>query len=173
MTWFAPNTSQGFHDEMKEAWDRLCPEPKHVLLVGEGKACADHFSEAYPSWIVTSANSDSDLEPHICTDLCKPGWIEKELYDLIINQANLEHMYDPFGCVQETMKGLRVGGINIMHTVCPIAGYHAYPRDYFRFFGDWFADIPGLLDTQVEMVWLLTKPSENPEHIFAAYRRIG
>ena len=166
--WPAPNTSNGFHEEMKELWEMLAPNPGHVLLAGEGGEVGDHFRSAYPHWTIDTVNMDAALRPNICADMCRAGWIEKGKYGLIIDQANLEHVYDPFGMCRVLTSGLAPKGVYVLYTVAQGVPYHGYPRDYFRFMIDWFYDLPRWLGNTVELAGFSLK---NDVDIFAAYRK--
>jgi len=58
------------------------------------------------------------------------------------------------------------GGMLYIQTHTPAYHYHGYPRDYLRYFPDWFVDIASTVGT-IELVELLCIDG----HAFAAYRK--
>ena len=170
--WAAPNTSGGFHEFLKDRWEGLAPDAEDVLLVGEGRAVKAHMQATYPEWRITTADLflKGDDSADLAIDICSVGTLPVESFDLIINQANLEHVYDPFGAMRNLSQSLRVGGVHVLHTHLPGMDYHAFPRDYFRFMPDWFLDLPERLDRKIGVlgVW----PEYNI-HVFAAYNRVS
>ena len=165
--WPAPNSSGGFLDEMFDLWSKYKPHPTMALLAGEGRDVSDHIRREL-GWSVKSVNFNPSLNPDICTDMCAPGWITPGEYDLIINQANLEHVYDPFGMCKELTRGMALGGIHVLHTHTQGVCYHPWPRDYFRFERDWFEDLPRHLHGAVALRHVETTGANN---VFAVYEK--
>lgn len=62
---------------------------------------------------------------------------------------------------------LNPGGTMLIHTHNPEMPYHPYPRDYIRYFSDWFIDLPKYIQN-IEMVEFFEKSS----HSFVAYKKI-
>jgi len=54
-----------------------------------------------------------------------------------------------------------------MKTHTPAYQYHGYPKDYLRYFPDWFKDVGGVLGN-LALVELLCLDG----HAFAAYRHL-
>ncbi len=65
----------------------------------------------------------------------------KNSFDVTICQATLEHLYDPCQAMINIAQLTKNMGLILVHTHTPEFGYHAFPRDYFRFSPDWFEDI--------------------------------
>jgi SAM-dependent methyltransferase len=87
-------------------------------------------------------------------------------FDSIVTQATMEHLLDPMGVLRKLGSLLRPGGHLYVHTHTPLFPYHGWPRDYVRFFPDWFRDV-GLVIPEVELVELHCAAG----HAFAAYRK--
>src|SRR5271154_1871343 len=94
--------------------------------------------------------------------------IEHLNLDLIINQATLEHLYDPFGAMRNLISALKPGGVLVTHTHPPAMHYHAFPRDYFRFMKDWWHDLP----LWIKSIELLELAMIENYHVFTCYRKI-
>lgn len=62
-------------------------------------------------------------------------------FSIIISQAMLEHLIDPYKHVRDLFDALEPGGHLILHTDIPGFQYHRYPIDCFRFFPDWFEEV--------------------------------
>ena len=72
-------------------------------------------------------------------------------FSLIISQAMLEHLIDPYRHVHDLFSFLGRGGHLILHTVIPGFPYHRYPIDCMRFYPDWFEEVAKRLSARV--VW--------------------
>ena len=70
-------------------------------------------------------------------------------FDLIISQAMLEHLIDPYKHVRDLYNSLNKNGYLILHTVLPGFQYHRYPIDCMRFFPDWFEEVGKRLNLEV------------------------
>lgn len=75
----------------------------------------------------------------------------KGKFSLIISQAMLEHLIDPFRHIKDLMGLLEPGGHLIVHTVMPGFPYHRYPIDCMRFYPDWFEAVADRLRARV--IW--------------------
>lgn len=71
-------------------------------------------------------------------------------FDLIISQAMLEHLIDPYKHVRDLYNSLNKNGHMILHTVIPGFPYHRYPIDCMRFFPDWFEEVAKRLKLEVK-----------------------
>jgi hypothetical protein len=70
-------------------------------------------------------------------------------FSLIVSQAMIEHLIDPYKHVRDLYSLLAVDGNLIIHTVVPGFGYHRYPVDCVRFFPDWFEEVADRLGAEV------------------------
>src|SRR5260221_45211 len=141
------NFSRGYHGILRQWWEHYNPGSS-CLLVSENNKVKGQFQSKYPDWtFITLDKYDNLGEPvDINDDLCgkvDPTLVEK--FDLIICQATLEHVYDPFAAMLKMTAMLKTAGTLVIHTHTPSFPYHAYPRDYLRFQLDWFHDIPKLI----------------------------
>jgi 2-polyprenyl-3-methyl-5-hydroxy-6-metoxy-1,4-benzoquinol methylase len=124
----------------------------------------------YPEWHFTTLDlydvqgGEVDIVADLCGDLC--GGVVEKSSDLIICQATLEHVYNPFKAVQNMVSLLKPKGIIAVHTHTPPFPYHAFPRDDFRFSLDWFED----LESHMKGIELL-ELSATRGHVFAALRK--
>ncbi len=123
----ARNSSGGYHGLLQQWWDFYAIHGARVLLVSENSEAAEDFQKAYPAWDIKI----TDLPFDLCS-----GELRGE-FDLIICQATLEHLYNPFGAMKNLADVLVKDGILVLHTHSINCQYHAWPRDYIRFMDDW------------------------------------
>ena len=144
----APNLSQGYHAIQQQWWEAYAPAESKVLLVSETTKVKHAFESLYPHWTILTLDKFTELTDaataegcDILGDICaSPSPLSSHSFDLIINQATLEHVYDPFGAMRNLLASLNPGGIIVSHTHPPAMIYHSFPRDYFRFMKDWWYD---------------------------------
>lgn len=134
------NLSGGYHGILKQWWDFYFTKGK-VLLISESEKVKNEFKLLYPQWDIKTTDFN-DKSTDIFVDLCLKENPFKEKFDLIINQATLEHLYNPFQAMENLIGALNKDGIIITHTHPPAMSYHQYPRDYIRFMKDWWYDLP-------------------------------
>lgn len=87
-------------------------------------------------------------------------------FSLIISQAMIEHLIDPFKHASDLVSLLDYGGILVIHSVLPGFFYHRVPIDCFRFYPDWFETMASrlglvVLDKQISIfniTYKLQKP---------------
>ena len=87
-------------------------------------------------------------------------------FRLVLSQAMLEHLIDPYRHVRDLYNTLAPGGSLIVLTHLPGFEYHRYPIDALRFFPDWFESVASRLDAIVtgrlvgdeRILYQLTKP---------------
>ena len=161
-----PNLSGGYHGIEIQWWD-FYNTGKDVLLVSEDNTVKNEFKRVYPDWNIKTTecfNDDTDIKADMC-DLINPI---KDKFDLIINQATIEHVYNPFQVMKNLFDSLNKNGILITHTHPPSYKYHQYPRDYFRFMKDWWHDLP----KYVGDVELLELYMHENRHVFTCYRKL-
>lgn len=167
-----PNVSGFYHGLLKEWWEQYGLGDR-CLLISETFAIRDVFKDLYPQTEFVTTDYYLDLQPHpqcdVVWDLCSPE-LPKEFeggFSSVINQATMEHIMDPAQVMRNLSNVLRPGGLLYMQTHTPAFAYHGYPKDYLRYFPDWFQDIGGFLKT-LSLVELLCLDG----HAFAVYRRI-
>lgn len=144
------NLSRGYHGILKQWWDfyisnKLNPK---VLLISESQTVKKEFLLSYPEWDIDLIDLYPELytseyvKPTIVGDICaRINPLPTNTYDLIVSQATLEHVYNPFGAMVNLSNALNKNGIIVSHTHPPGFPYHRYPTDYFRFMKDWWYDL--------------------------------
>ena len=170
----APNLSSGFHGILKQWWEYYCSNTdKIVLLVAENIDVKKQLQELYPNWIIHICDYYPELQSgnniDIVGDICEFGSIPENTYDLIVSQANLEHIYDPYGAMINIFNGLKKGGFVISHTHPPGMGYHAFPHDCIRFMKDWWYLVEKHSKIPVELMELYQ--THNDANVFSCYRK--
>jgi SAM-dependent methyltransferase len=143
-TFKVSNLSGGYHGLLKQWWEHYFSKGK-VLLISESEKVKKEFKELYPHWEIKTTDFQ-DESTDILVDICSKDNPFKEKFDLIINQATLEHLYNPFKAMENLIESLNPNGIIISHTHPPRMAYHQYPRDYFRFMKDWWFDLPNYIN---------------------------
>ena len=88
------------------------------------------------------------------------------VYDVVLSQALLEHVSNPFMVIQNFIDLTKAGGIIVIHTVNPKFPYHAFPIDCLRFYRDWFFDLENYLPLKV--VDFL----EADQHLFCVFKKL-
>lgn len=142
-------------------------DAKKIVLVAESKEAANDLKAAFP-WAEISNlvdYSDKDTGSDYDVDLNLKQNFNSN-YDVVLSQALLEHVSNPFMAVENFVDLLKKDGIIVLHTHNCKMPYHGYPIDCVRFQKDWFEDLPKYLP--VEMVDFL----EADVHMFCVYRRV-
>ncbi len=118
-----------------------------ILLAGEDNKVKEKYrtSFGFKRIVTTGFSQDADLFWNFEHDI--PKGIGK--FDLIISQAILEHIIDPFKHISDLSKLLKPNGFLIVQTVIPGFGYHRVPIDCFRFYPDWFEEVAKRLELKV------------------------
>jgi len=166
-----PNLSGGYHGILTQWLDYHIVDKESCLLVSENKLVKDKFKSTYP--IITfktleyyeEMNQDIDLKYNLCDQWDSDGM---EKFDIILCQATFEHLYDPCMALRNLRDILMPGGVVLIHTHVPGMEYHPYPKDYLRFYPDWFIDAAEF-SKGLELIDLV----EVGVHIFSAYKKIG
>lgn len=165
------NLSNGYHGILKQYWDEY-RMGNRVLLISENNTVKKEFNTFYPDWNIDTIDNYPEIskvyDVDIIGDICNTNTPITKKYDIIINQATLEHVYNPFQAMLNLSNSLDTGGILVSHTHPPNQEYHQYPRDYFRFMIDWWIDLPKYI-SQIE---LLEVYMHNNAHVFSCYRKL-
>jgi hypothetical protein len=166
------NLSGGYHGILKQYWEHY-NKGTDVLLISENNKVKEEFSNFYPNWNIETIDCYPEIstvnDVDIIGDICNFETPLKKSYDLIINQATLEHVYNPFQAMFNLSKSLNFDGVLVTHTHPPNQEYHQYPRDYFRFMIDWWIDLPRYIN-DIELVELHMR---NNAHVFSCYKKIS
>lgn len=156
-----PSESSYYHGEIIRWVQQLSPAPKRTLLAGEAKLAAAELGKRMALGEVTTAGVldvdmlwDFEEEPP-----------EMGRFDLIISQAILEHLIDPYRHMLSLASLLEDEGCLLVHTVTPGFVYHRYPIDAYRFFPDFFETFAQKTDLSVQ------RRRVHDNHIFYIFQR--
>ncbi len=132
-----PSESGYYHGEVIRWVQELPTPPTHSLLAGETRPTAAQLKKVMPLGEVTTTGAlDVDIPWNFEEAAPQMG-----SFDLIISQAILEHLLDPYGHMLSLYELLTPGGYLLIHTVTPGFIYHRYPIDAYRFFPDFFETV--------------------------------
>lgn len=176
----APNLSNGFHGILQQYWEYYSKQnfgnnEINILLVSENKDVKNLFKSMYPNWNIDIIDLFPELQTKddksiILGDVCSfKNPLETNKYDIIIAQAILEHVYNPFQAMYNFSNSLKENGLLIVHTHPPGLTYHRFPNDYFRFMKDWWYDI----EKHIEDLELLELYQKHNNHVFTCYQKIN
>lgn len=151
------NLSGGYHGLLRQWWEYY-GFGKRVLLVSETAAVRKEFETMYPDkeFIATDYFTEiarNQNQPDVLWNLYEdpPSQLKQPGFNSIVCQATMEHIHDPIGVLRRLVGLLEHTGYLYIHTHTPGFQYHSFPRDYLRFYPDWFQDIP-LTIPDVEVV---------------------
>jgi SAM-dependent methyltransferase len=149
------NVCGRFYGEIIKILVDLKLNPENILLDGDNKSVVAQFKERlnFNKSTVSTVGLGGDFD-YLWNfeDDCP-----KELtnnFDLIISQAMIEHLINPFKHLEDLSKLLKNDGYLIVHSVMPGYTYHRYPIDTVRFFPDWFEFSAKKLGLKVERKFL-------------------
>jgi len=158
----------GFHGILIDYIEKYKPKnAEKVAIIAESDEVAQELKKAFP-WATTIINivdyKDKKTGDDFDVDLNIKHNFKSE-YDVVLSQALLEHVSNPFMAVENFTDLLKKGGVLILHTHNYKMPYHACPIDCVRYFKDWFVDLQKYLP--IKMVDFL----EADVHMFCAYRK--
>lgn len=136
------NESKIFYGEIIKTILDLKNNPKRVLLTGEDNRVKEKLRsrlkiKLFNSEIVTTGlDKKVDYKWNFEKDPPQMG-----KFSLIISQAMLEHLVNPYKHIKDLSLLLEKKGVLIVHTELPGFMYHRYPVDTLRFHPDWFEEI--------------------------------
>ena len=167
---FVPNVSGFYHNILERYWMNFGLGDK-CLLVSETKIVGEVFESKYITTKFVTTDYYLELQPNpecdVVWDLCS-SVIPDELksFSSVINQATFEHIKDPVQAMINLVNVLETNGHLFIQTHTPAFYYHGYPRDYLRYFPDWFIDISQTLGN-IDLLELLCFDG----HAFAVYKK--
>lgn len=132
-----PSESGFYHGEVIRWVQELQTPPKRTLLAGEAKPATAELKKIMDLGEVTTTGV---LDVEVPWNFEEPA-PPMDVFDLIISQAILEHLLDPYRHMCSLCDLLAPGGYLLIHTVTPGFVYHRYPIDTFRFFPDFFETV--------------------------------
>lgn len=161
------NVSKKFDGLLIQWWRHFGLSGKG-MVVGDGGFCdpvKNKLRELFPE--IGSVEVADMRGADIIWDITKPpGELLSSMYDWIICQATLEHVYDPVASIKNMLSCLKPSGLLYIHTVGPQMKIHRHPVDCIRFLRDFFVILEHELETEiVDMLW-------TPYHINVIYRRV-
>jgi SAM-dependent methyltransferase len=172
--YYCSNLSNGYHGILKQYWELYTKKEEaiDVLLISENNKVKKEFNITYPNWNIKTLDlyyNLTDSVPDIIGDVCSNvNPIVDTKFDLILNQATLEHLYNPFKCMENLISSLKKDGVLVSHTHPPAFPYHSFPRDYFRFMIDWWLDLPKYIaDIQLMELCMYSN-----SHVFSVYKKL-
>ena len=166
----APNFSGGYHGILQQWWEYYGKDKSDWLLVSENNVVKQRFKDVYPDVNFETLDYYDNLgeEVDLTVNLCDPSIAyNAKTYDMIICQATFEHLYDPVTALRNLSTMSNTGGSVLLHTHVPGMAYHPYPKDYLRFFPDWFLDAQSFIEKIVIKELVVVN-----QHIFAVYQKI-
>jgi hypothetical protein len=123
-----------------------------VLLPGEYNADRTAYEGLLETDRIVTAGIGDDHDHEWNFEGDPPGGLGG--FGLVISQAMLEHLIDPYKHVRDCAALLEPGGVAIFHVPTPGYQYHRHPVDCVRFFPDWFEEVATRLGLTVEYRYL-------------------
>jgi len=150
-----PNETHVLEGEVV-AWILEANGPNRILLAGETNKVKPYIEQVLKGNVFTAGLEDVDYIWNFEDD--PPTEIGK--FNLIVSQATLEHLLNPYKHFSDLTSLLQPKGYLILHSVSPGFPYHRYPIDACRFFPDWFEETAKKLNLTV------VKKREKYMHLF-------
>ena len=113
------------------------PKPNTLLLDGEENSSKESISQIMGiKNVFTAGLGDTDYNWNFEHEV---SIIDK--FDVIISQAMLEHLIDPYKHVKDLVGLLNSGGYLMTHAAMAYEVYHRYPIHCMGFYPDWFEEV--------------------------------
>jgi SAM-dependent methyltransferase len=161
------NKSKGYHGLLLQWWEYYAENCTQWILLGENEETAIDFKVRYPKKFFSTLELDGSNMTYKA-DICSQN-IKAEVpdtFEVVVCQALFEHLFDPVQALKNMVELIDKEGFIFIHTH-PVPGipYHAHPRDYLRYFPDWFEDATKYINglTMLELY-------NNKSSIFIAYK---
>jgi len=117
-----------------------------LLLLGESNTIKDVYQNQFKIPYARTAGILGDVDFYWNFEEDPPPMGQ---YQVIVSQAILEHLINPYKHMSDLHRLLEPGGYLIVHTVLPGYFYHRYPVDCLRFYPDWFEEVTARLGFHV------------------------
>ncbi len=160
-----PNESRFYHGQLM-TWLRDLKPLKWVLLAGEQRDVGTLMATELDAGVETAGLVKAD---HIWDfNHARPATLYMGTYDVVVTQAILEHILNPFIFMSNLAAVAMIGGHVLIHTHIPGFPYHVgdtFPIDCLRYFPNWFEAVAPLLDLEVVEI------TQDVNHLFVKYRR--
>jgi len=136
-----------------------------ILFAGDRNDVKQIWSKFFPKeQMVTCGLHDMDYQWNF--EFSPPESLRGMKFRLIVSQAMIEYLIDPFKHISDLVSLLDHGGILVINSVLPGFFYHRVPIDCFRFYPDWFETVASrlglvILDKQIcvfNITYKLQKP---------------
>jgi hypothetical protein len=118
-----------------------------LLLPGENNSIKKFYSEYFSIPKVTNAGILEGMDFFWDFEKNPP---DMGKFQLIVSQAILEHLVNPYKHFEDLSHMLEIGGYLIIHTEMPGFLYHRYPIDCQRFYPDWFEEMGTRMNLRIE-----------------------
>ena len=119
-----------------------------ILLAGDRNEVKAIWNQFFPnSKISTAGIHNMDYLWNYESD--PPSALKEQRFKLIISQATLEHLINPYKHFCDLASLDDEDGHLIIHTVLPGFFYHRFPIDCFRFYPDWFEIVSAKLGLEI------------------------
>ena len=156
-----PSESAYYHGEIIRWVQMLTPAPERTLLAGEAIQAAKKLVTIMDlGETITTGVLDVDIPWNFEEQAPQMG-----KFNLIISQAILEHLLDPYRHMLALHTLLENGGYLLVHTVTPGFVYHRYPIDSCRFYPDFFETFAQRIHLRV------CKRRVHDNHIFYLFQK--
>jgi hypothetical protein len=110
---------------------------KLILLAGDRNEVKEIWKPYFKNAkFITAGLHEMDILWNYELDI--PEKLASNKFKLIISQATLEHLINPYKHFCDLVSLLDLDGYLVVHTVLPGFFYHRVPIDCFRFYPDWF-----------------------------------
>jgi len=163
------NESNIFLGEIVKMILDLPINPKRILLAGENieskKIIKSSLSNKLQETEIITAGLMEHVDYKWNFEFPQPDIGE---FDLVISQAMIEHLIDPYKHVKDLANYLTNNGYLLIHSVLPGFEYHRHPIDSLRFYPDWFEEIakPFRLNLEIKEKYI------RDFHIFYKYKKL-
>lgn len=122
------------------------PPIKTLLLPGENNSIKKVYHDEFSIPNVTNAGILEGMDYFWDFEKDAP---DMGKFQLIVSQAMLEHLINPYKHVKDLSDLLENGGYLIVHSEMPGFLYHRYPIDCQRFYPDWFEEMGKRLNLRI------------------------
>ena len=132
-----PNESAGCAGEFIKWGQDITPPPDRVLLAGESRNVVEFMRHSFRERaLYTTGLSNVDYE----WDFEKDPPSSMGEFDLVISQAIMEHLLNPYKHICDLASITAPGGFLLVHGAGPGFPYHRFPIDACRLYPDWFEE---------------------------------
>jgi len=142
--WGLPNECKGYSGIILKWAQDISPMPQRVLLAGEKRDVVGYL-RFLGEEICTAGLSEADYKWNFEND--PPQQMGK--FDLIISQAILEHLLNPYKHLAALANLTITGGHLIIYGAKSGFPYHRFPIDACRFYPDWFEEMAQRLNLSI------------------------